>query len=60
MLSHNVVRLRERMLAERLRGAGYTTVGASSNPWISANAGMNAGFDEFLRVRAKAQYEKRP
>jgi arylsulfatase A-like enzyme len=34
-------------LAERLRGAGYETIGLSANPWVSDYFGFTAGFDRF-------------
>ena len=35
------------MLAERLRGAGYSTRAFSANPYISEQFGYDRGFDEF-------------
>jgi arylsulfatase A-like enzyme len=35
-------------LAERLRSAGYHTVGMSANGWVSAPFGFDRGFDHFL------------
>ncbi len=35
-------------LAERLRGAGYHTLGMSANGWVSAPFGFDRGFDQFL------------
>ncbi len=35
-------------LAERLRGAGYHTVGVSANGWVSSAFGFDRGFDRFL------------
>ncbi|MEF8973813.1 MAG: sulfatase, partial [Haloarcula sp.] len=34
-------------LAERLRQAGYETVGLSANPWVTNHFGFTAGFDRF-------------
>jgi arylsulfatase A-like enzyme len=41
------------MLAERLRDAGYETVGASENPWISRDFNMAQGFEHFTDVHAR-------
>lgn len=41
--------LRERMLAERLRQAGYATAALSANLWVS-KGGFDAGFDDFETV----------
>ena len=38
---------RERMLTERLRGAGYHTVGLTTNLWVSKHTGFDIGFDDF-------------
>jgi len=35
-------------LAERLRGAGYHTLGVSANGWVSHPFGFDRGFDQFL------------
>lgn len=35
-------------LQERLREMGYSTAGVSPNPWTSAAAGFDRGFDRFL------------
>jgi arylsulfatase A-like enzyme len=35
-------------LAEILRGAGYRTLAASANGWVSPTFGFQKGFDEFL------------
>jgi arylsulfatase A-like enzyme len=35
-------------LAERLRGQGYQTLGASANGWVSPGFGFDRGFDTFL------------
>jgi len=37
-------------LAERVREAGYTTVAFTANPWTSADASFDRGFDEFTEV----------
>jgi len=37
----------ERLLARRLKEAGYTTLAVSSNPWISGDSGFAEGFDWF-------------
>ncbi len=37
----------EDWLAPKLSAAGYTTLGVSSNPWISNKTAFDAGFDEF-------------
>ncbi len=36
------------MLAERLRDAGYETMGSSENPWIHPLTRMTQGFDHFV------------
>jgi arylsulfatase A-like enzyme len=36
------------MLAERLRDAGYETVGFSENPWVSEQFNMAQGFERFM------------
>ena len=38
------------MLAERLRDAGYETVGVSENPWVTKAFNMAQGFDRFSFV----------
>jgi arylsulfatase A-like enzyme len=40
--------LRERLLPEVLRGAGYDTRAFSANLWASPHAGFDNGFDEFV------------
>ena len=40
----------ERLLAQRLSEAGYTTVGISNNPWVSHLSGLSGGFDHFVEV----------
>jgi arylsulfatase A-like enzyme len=37
-------------LAERLRSAGYDTLGVSSNGWVSRAWGFDRGFGEFLSI----------
>ena len=37
-------------LAERLRGAGYTTFGISSNLHVSPETGLAQGFDQFVSL----------
>ncbi len=44
---------RSRFLSEVLRGAGYATVGVSTNPWVSAHSGLDAGFDELKLIRTE-------
>jgi arylsulfatase A-like enzyme len=39
--------LRPRLLPELLRGAGYRTVGLTTNLWVSKHTGFDIGFDEF-------------
>jgi arylsulfatase A-like enzyme len=43
----------ERMLAARLRAAGYRTHGFSPNPWVSRNHGFAEGFDAFTELWRK-------
>lgn len=43
--------LTPRLLPSVLRDAGYTTVGASCNSWISPSSGFDAGFDVFDHVQ---------
>lgn len=38
------------LLAEILSGVGYTTFGASSNPWVGPGASLHRGFSEFKLV----------
>ncbi|MCB9678345.1 MAG: sulfatase [Alphaproteobacteria bacterium] len=38
-------------LAERFRAAGYTTVGASTNPNLNAAFGFAQGFDRYVQLR---------
>jgi arylsulfatase A-like enzyme len=42
------------LLAERLRDAGYETMGYSENPWIGGSFGMTQGFDRFHEAPADA------
>ncbi len=42
--------VRERMLPEVLRAAGYSTRAVSANPWIARTSGFDIGFDEFVSV----------
>jgi arylsulfatase A-like enzyme len=37
-------------LAEQLKRDGFETVGVCSNPWVSANTGLQQGFDRFEEV----------
>jgi arylsulfatase A-like enzyme len=37
--------VRERLLAARLRAAGYRTIAASNNPWVGRLTGLDHGFD---------------
>lgn len=37
----------ERLLAARLRAAGYATFGFSPNPWVAKSKGLGEGFDQF-------------
>lgn len=39
------------MLAERLRAAGYDTMGVSENPWVSETFNLAQGFDSFVDTR---------
>src|SRR4051794_3934956 len=41
---------RARFLPEVLRGAGYATVGVSTNPWASNLSGFGSGCDDFTLV----------
>jgi arylsulfatase A-like enzyme len=47
----------ERMLAARLRAAGYRSYGFSPNPWISRNKGFAEGFDEFFELWREEERE---
>lgn len=48
---------RDRMLPEVLRRAGWNTRAASTNVWVSPQAGFDIGFDEFELVRAGTRQE---
>ena len=37
----------DKLLGKRLKDMGYTTLGFSANPWISARTGFSQGFDYF-------------
>lgn len=39
-----------RLLPERLRRSGYSTVGFSDNAWVSRRTGFDAGFDHFYEM----------
>jgi arylsulfatase A-like enzyme len=41
-------------IAERLRTAGYQTMGYSENPWVTPAFGMTQGFDRFHEAPADA------
>jgi arylsulfatase A-like enzyme len=43
---------REKLLAEVLRGAGYTTRGITTNVWAGKASGFDTGFDEFVELDA--------
>src|SRR5437867_1887696 len=45
------------MLAERLRDAGYETVGISENAWISESFSMTQGFERFSAADLERHYE---
>src|SRR4051794_22080167 len=45
-----VTRLRERLIAEVLRKAGYRTAGVSTNAWVSETSGFATGFERFVDV----------
>jgi len=49
----------ERMLATRLRTAGYRTYGFSPNPWVSRNHGFAEGFEEFTELWRKEKGAER-
>ena len=38
------------VLPELFRGAGYETVGASNNTWVSAEGGFDRGFEQFRQM----------
>jgi arylsulfatase A-like enzyme len=41
---------RDRLLAEVLRRAGYTTRGVTTNVWAGKSSGFDTGFDEFVEL----------
>ena len=47
--------LRERLLPEVLRRAGYATGGVSTNLWLTPRSGFATGFDEFEVVGGRHQ-----
>lgn len=47
---------RHRTIAERLRAAGYTTVGVTVNPWTH-DTGFDTGFDRFLELKGAEEIE---
>lgn len=51
--------LRERLLPEVLRRAGYATAGVSCNTWISRHTGFDTGFDRFVEPTTKRQARMR-
>ncbi len=68
---HRATQLTERiapdvpLLAERLRDAGYQTLGLSNNMWISKATGLARGFEEFhdewsFRQRLRTQGASHP
>ncbi|MBK7644522.1 MAG: sulfatase [Planctomycetes bacterium] len=53
------------LLAERLRDAGYQTLGLSANMWVSRTTGLDRGFEEFhdewsFRQRLRARASEHP
>ena len=48
----------DRTLAEVLRRAGWETRAASTNLWVSPQAGFATGFEEFEFIRAASRQEK--
>lgn len=38
------------LLAERLRAAGYQTLGLSENPWLQSDFGMTQGFEGYVAL----------
>lgn len=48
---------RERLLPEVLRTAGWDTRAASTNVWVSPEAGFDIGFNEFELIHAGARQE---
>ncbi len=47
--------LRERLLPEVLRRAGYSTGAVSANFWLREASGFDIGFDEFVSTRSRRQ-----
>lgn len=47
--------LRERLLPEVLRRAGYSTGAVSTNMWLRESSGFDIGFDEFVSVKSRRQ-----
>jgi len=47
-------------LAERLRGAGYWTIGVASNDLLYDPAGYSAGFDDWVELGREARDSTRP
>ena len=39
-----------RLLPQRLRGLGYTSIGFTSNAWVSRRTGFASGFDAFYEI----------
>lgn len=50
-----IARVRERLLPVVLQGAGYRTIGVTTNLWISPRTGFTAGFDEFVSLDSGRQ-----
>src|SRR5260221_10551478 len=48
--------LRDRLLPEVLRKAGYSTRAVSANAWISKATGFATGFDSFHEVRSTRRH----
>jgi len=46
----------EQTLASRVAAAGYDTLGVTANPWLTAEFGFDAGFDEMRSVRGEMPY----
>ena len=44
---------RDRALAEVLRRAGYRTLAASTNVWVSEASGFDVGFDDFEQIDSR-------
>lgn len=51
--------LRDRLLPEVLRRAGYSTAGVSCNTWISRITGFDTGFDRFVDLTTRRQAKMR-